>query len=102
MGTPKAPHILSTSSNLLGFSFIVLTSIKGFGFSGASYVDEIVALSIVCFSLACLFSFMSIRTSNEERSQYFEKIADYIFLSGLTVISCTAILLVLDIVSFTK
>jgi len=41
MAAKKSPHILSTSSNLLGFCLVVLTSIKISKFAQATTIDEI-------------------------------------------------------------
>jgi hypothetical protein len=87
----KSPHILNTSANLLGICFIVLTSFKVLGKSDESVIDEITLAALILFMSSCLFSFLSIR-SNSERSLKYEKIADIIFLSGLSVLFITTIL----------
>ena len=98
----KSPHILTTSSNLLGFSFLILSSIKGFGLHQAGYIGVIVAFCIVSFALSALFSFISIRSKSESDSMKYENIADYIFLGGLTVLAAIAVLLASDFVTFAK
>ncbi|MFM2381555.1 MAG: hypothetical protein RLZZ76_322, partial [Candidatus Parcubacteria bacterium] len=50
----KNAHILNASSNLLGFCFFVLVSIKALrGVIAFEVLDEIVALSILFFSISC-------------------------------------------------
>lgn len=96
----KSTHILATSSNLLGFTFLVLSSIKGLGLPQGGIIDESVAFCVVIFALSSFFSFVSIRTSGESQSQQFEAIADYIFLVGLFSIVIVAVLLAFDIIVF--
>lgn len=98
----KSPHILTTSSNLLGFSFLILSSIKGFGLHQAGYVGIIVAFCIVSFALSALFSFISIRSKNESDSVRYESLADYIFLGGLSVLAFVAVLLAFDFITFSE
>lgn len=89
----KSPHILTTASNLLGFCLIVLTSIKVFGRSESTIIDEVDAIAILLFLSSCIFSFLSIRRGHE-KGQRLETIADIIFLLGLVCLSVITILLV--------
>jgi hypothetical protein len=96
----KSSHILQTSSNLLGFAFLVLTSIKGFGLPQAGLIDEFVSLLIVLFALSTALSFVSIRSSSEEWSVRFETYADYAFLAGLFLTVLLSIFLASDVLLF--
>jgi len=87
----KSPHILNTSSNLLGICFLLLTSLKVLGKSQQTVIDDITFVAIILFMLSCLLSFLSMRKQTEQ-SRNLEKIADYIFLAGLSVLFMTAIL----------
>ena len=90
---PKAPHILNTSANLLGFCFIVLTSVKVSKLSESSAIDEGAAIAIVFFMTSCLLSFLALRSKNP-RAPKLELSADIAFLGGLIVLFITTILLV--------
>ncbi len=90
----KASHILNASTNLVGFSFLILTSLKVLNFAQYSYADEIAAFSVVTFILSSTFSFASIRSKNEHKSEVFETIADYIFLGGLVALFLVCISLI--------
>ena len=96
----KSPHILATASNLLGFSFVVLTSIKSLGLPKTTFIDEIVSALIIVLALSCFFSFSSIRSKDEKLSQRHETIADYLFLTSLTLISVTSVFAGLDYLIF--
>lgn len=82
----KAPHVLNASTNLVGFSFILLTSLKFFKFTGNDIVGELVAITVVSFILSCTFSFFSLRSKSPKRSDQYETIADYIFLIALMLL----------------
>lgn len=87
----KSPHILNTSSNLLGICFLVLTSLKVLGKSEQSMIDEITFAAIILFMLSCLLSFLSMRRVSRG-SEKLEKMADFIFLAGLSILFITTIL----------
>lgn len=78
----KSSHILNTSATLFGFCFVVLSSLKRFRISERTHMDQVAMISMFLFLTSCTFSFLSLR-SLSDRSQKYEKIADYIFLSGL-------------------
>ena len=86
MPTNKTQHILNTSSNLLGFCLVVLTSFKISKISEGSMVDEITGIACILLIASCLFSFLSIRTPKEKLVIYYEKIADYIFVVALLIV----------------
>lgn len=93
----RSPHILSTSANLLGFCFIVLTSVKISKLTESSYIDEGAALAIIIFMSSCLMSFMAMR-SITLKSKKMEKIADILFLAGLIVLFITTMLIAFNII----
>ena len=92
----KSAHILSTSSNLLGFSFLVLTSMKSLHLPQTSIIDNVVAILIVILAFSCMFSFSSIRAKSTDVSKRHETIADYLFIVALTLIAFISILAGLD------
>ena len=92
MAAEKSPHILNSSSNLLGFCLVVLTSIKISKFAAATYIDEITGVSAMMLMISCILSFLSIRSKKETRSEKLERAADIIFLIGLISLSGTIVL----------
>ncbi|GEP89051.1 hypothetical protein SAMN05660909_04525 [Chitinophaga terrae (ex Kim and Jung 2007)] len=87
----KSPHILNTSTNLLGFCLIILTSIKVTGFSAATLIDDFTGIAAILLMASCLLSFLSMRSRRENFSARLELIADYTFLVALVCISITII-----------
>lgn len=94
----KAPHILNASSNLLGICFVILTSLKLLKIAKSTIIDEVATVDIVIFTASCLLSFLSLR-SNSARNYRLEKIADIIFIAGISLLFVTAILFALDIIT---
>jgi hypothetical protein len=94
----KSPHILNASSNLLGLCFVVLTSLKVLGKSGQTILDEVTFGAIILFMASCLLSFLSIRKESRQ-SVLLEKIADIIFLCGLSLLFLTTILFSFNIIT---
>jgi hypothetical protein len=74
-------HILNASSNLLGICFVIITALKVTDLSRDTFADEISMAASVEFICACVLSYMSLRVSRQ--SLQYERLADYIFLSGL-------------------
>jgi len=93
----RSPHILNTSANLLGFCFIVLTSVKISKLSQSSIIDEGAALAIIIFMSSCLSSFLAMRNSGK-RSFKMERSADILFLIGLIVLFITTMLIAFNII----
>ncbi|WP_343670894.1 hypothetical protein [Chitinophaga sp.] len=87
----KSPHILNTSTNLLGFCLIVLTSIKVAGFNNTTVIDDVTGIAAILLMASCLLSFLSLRSTNPPWSNKLETIADYTFLAALICISITII-----------
>jgi uncharacterized membrane protein len=90
-------HILPTSSNLLGLCFVLLSFMKVTKTGLETVIDELVAVAVVLFLAASIFSYASIRTASD-RSDIYEKIADIIFLSGLGLLTVTAVIIVFEII----
>ena len=87
-------HILPTAANLLGLCFVILSVIKMLKLGAQTVIDEFVAVAIVIFLVACIFSYASIRSG--ERSDLYERIADIVFLSGLSLLTVTAIIILFE------
>ncbi|MBC7829003.1 MAG: hypothetical protein H7122_14735 [Chitinophagaceae bacterium] len=93
----NSPHILNTSSTLLGLCFIVLTSLKVTNRTEATIIDELTAVAILMFMTSSFLSFQSMR-SQKTPSVLYEKIADFIFLAGLFFLFVTTVLIIFNII----
>lgn len=98
MATTKSQHILNTSSNLLGFCLIVLTSLKISKLSEVSRIDELTGIACILLVSSCLFSFLSIRTSNEKLNIRYESLADYIFIVALVLVFVVTFMVAFSII----
>lgn len=92
----KSPHILGTSANLMGFCFVVLTSVKIANLQESTFIDEGASLAILLFMASCLLSFLALREKNAER---LERMADLLFLGGLIVLLVITFLITANIIS---
>jgi len=88
-------HILPTAANLLGLCFVILSVIKVMKLGAQTLLDELVAVAIVIFLVASIFSYASIRS--QTRSDAYEKIADIVFLSGLGLLTAASIIILFEI-----
>ena len=93
----KSPHILNASSNLLGFCFIVLTSLRVLNLNGKTIIDELTSVAMILFMISSVLSFLSMRNS-KINGGHFEKIADIIFLTGLFFLFAITMLITFDMI----
>ena len=90
-----AVHIFTVSAGMVGVCITVIgiiniiTSAKKI----ATLIDDITAINAVIFLLACIISYIAIKTRGKQLRLLLEKIADGIFISGLIlmVIICFSI-----------
>jgi hypothetical protein len=95
----KSPHILNTSTNLLGFCLIVLTSIKVAGFNHATIIDDCTGIAAILLMASCLLSFLSLKSRDGKNSERLEQVADYTFLVALICISITIVFVSFNLLS---
>lgn len=93
MSLDKNPHIMNASTNLVGFSFIVLTSLKAFYVGRIWFIDEMTVLAVTGFMFSTLLSFLSMRTKRIALSERYEIIADFAFFTSLLIMLIVCILL---------
>jgi Ni/Fe-hydrogenase subunit HybB-like protein len=93
----RTPHILNTSSNLLGICLIILTSLKVLNESNKTIIDEITIFSSMIFMLSCILSFLSMRRP-DNAGERLEKAADVAFLIGLSLLFLSIILFSVNII----
>jgi hypothetical protein len=58
----KLPYILGASSNLVGFCFVTLNSIKIPDLKNETLIENITTFSFLAFIMSGIFSFLPIRT----------------------------------------
>lgn len=90
-------HILPTAANLLGFTFLVLTSIRTLQLAASSALIILTGVCVIGFSISALLSFQSMRTKERKTVIDYEKWAERVFIAGLIVCVVVSILLVFDI-----
>lgn len=90
-------HILNASSNLLGISFLVITSLRAFHLADDTLIDELTSVSAVLFLASTILSYFSLR-SGGPRSAQLESIADIAFIFGIATLTISALMLMLGLV----
>ncbi|GAB1446246.1 MAG: hypothetical protein KF860_09830 [Cyclobacteriaceae bacterium] len=93
MANNTSQHILSTSANLLGFCLFVITSLHISNQIETHLIDELTSLVAIILTASCIFSFVSIRTSNPHREKSSEVIADYLFFVALIGVAVIILLI---------
>jgi hypothetical protein len=93
MANNTSQHILGTAGNLLGFCLFVITSLHIADKDEMHLVDEFTSVVAVLLTCSCIFSFMSIRTTNQRKEKKFETTADYLFMVSLVGILLIIVLI---------
>lgn len=96
MANKTSQHILNTSVNLLGFCLFVITSLHIANQMETYYIDELTAIVGILLAFSCIFSFISIRTTNPALENRLESIADYLFFASLVGILVVIVLISLN------
>jgi hypothetical protein len=86
LANKTSQHILNTSATLLGFCLFIITSLHFANQADNTWIDEFTSVVALLLTVSCVFSFVSIRSSDEAREYKMEKIADYFFLFSLVCI----------------
>jgi uncharacterized membrane protein len=95
MSNNTSQHILNTSANLLGFCLFVITSLHVANYTETQIIDEMTSFIAILLTFSCIFSFISIRSTNLKREKQTETIADYLF-----VLSLFGILIIILLITF--
>ncbi len=86
MNDTKLPHILSTSANLLGICFFIITGIHITDKVEYLTVMRAVAGVSLLLLMSCLFSYLSIRSYSSKNNFDFERIADVLFMMSIVML----------------
>ncbi len=76
-------HILNTSTNLLGFCLLIITSLRISNYSARSSIDEVASVVAILLIFSSLTSFFSLQTKDIEKSTKLEQKAEYLFAFAL-------------------
>ena len=94
-------HIFTVSAALLGVCITVIGLLRVmFSIKQVDTIsDDIVAADAVIFLVTCLTSYWALRTRNEVRMHRIERIADSLFLVGLTLMAVACLFITYSIAS---
>ncbi len=91
---PKSQHILSSASNLLGITLLIIAGLHISNAAARTASDEVAWVGAVCFTLSCSFSYLSLRSPSE--SPKLERYADAVFMVGLLALVVAVLILALS------
>lgn len=82
-------HIFSVSATLVGVCLTVIGIFRVIGElkSFSTFGDNILAINALIFLGSCVFSYSSLRSANKVRKHKLEKIADILFMFGLSLMA---------------
>jgi len=96
MANKTSQHILSTSTNLLGFCLNIITSLHLADKTKNNLIDEFTSFIALLLTISSVFSFVSIKTEDPKREYLLESIADYLFIISLIGIFSIIIFIIIN------
>ena len=91
--TSLARHILPTSATMVGVCLTAVGLVKIIERRmGPSHVDEYFSLNSIIFLVSNVAAYLALRTSNPERVNRYESVADNMFVIGMIVMVVITIL----------
>ncbi len=97
MNDSKLPHILTTSANLLGICFFIITGIHITDNNENIEIMRSMAAISLLLLLSIFLSYLSIRSQLSRRAITYERVADYLFLGSVVLLFITIIVLAFGI-----
>lgn len=84
-----AIHIFSVSAGLVGVCLTVIGIFRAIGElkSFSTLGDNILAINALIFLASCIFAYSSLRSRNENKRHKLERIADILFIFGLSLMA---------------
>ena len=92
------PHILSASSNRVGFTFLILPSIRTLNLNNKTLIDNITIYSFPAFMVSSIFSLYSTRTSTRH-GMVLGTLAEYALILGLFLVLVAAMLIAFNLIN---
>ena len=78
---PKTHHILSSASNLLGITLLIIAGLRISNAAERTFADEVAWIGALCFTISCALSYLALRKPVE--TPRLDRVADLMFMGGL-------------------
>lgn len=89
-------HILPVAATMVGVCMTVISLVQLVPKNAiSSWTDEILALDALVFLASAWLSYWTLR--HEKHAEYLENVADWLFLTGLSVMGLVSVLIAFDL-----
>jgi hypothetical protein len=102
---PVAPrdlseHIFSVSAGMLGVCITVIGLFRIVSRSQHvdSVADNLLSIDALVFLASCFLAYLGLRARTAQNRRRFERAADYLFLSGLTMVGVVGVLIAYEVI----
>jgi hypothetical protein len=92
-------HLFGVSAGLVGVCLTVvgiLNFSRRHGDPEGRIADNLVSIDAIVFLFACIFAYLALRASDEQRWRQLERYADVLFLVGISAMVLIAALIAFD------
>jgi uncharacterized membrane protein len=95
-----SPHIFAVSASFVGVCLTVLglISINQNLRKIQGIADELISIDAFLFLIACFISYVAMRIKGHQRRYHYERFADYIFLTALTLAGVISLVIIKEFV----
>lgn len=76
----------------------MLTSLRVLKLKQTSIIDEFTAVATISFMSSSLLSFLAFRSKNDKLTMRYENVAEFFFITGLSVLFITTMVITFDII----
>lgn len=103
--SPSAPRelsesIFSVSAGMVGVCITVIGLFRIVSRSTHvdSVADNLLSIDALVFLTSCFAAYLGLRARSAAHRSFFERTADYVFLTGLTVLSVVGVLIAYEVI----
>ena len=86
-----AHYVFSGSTTMIGVCITVISLFRIMKLGKETYADEILGIDTFLFILSCFLSYLTLRN---EKNKRLERIADFLFFAGLSILLLVGLMIV--------
>ena len=93
-------HIFAVSAGMVGVCITVIGLFRIVSRSDHvdSIADNLLSIDALIFLASCILAYLALRAQSTQNRKRFDRVADYVFLAGLTMVSVVGVLIAYEVI----